>query len=287
MELNKLGFGIASFPKGANKKDPISAIRIAKDLGLDCLELEFAHGLRMKDETALDICKTARESGITLTAHAPYYINLNAKEQDKIDASINRLLQTARLAGLCGAYSMTFHAAFYMKDNPQTVYDIVKKYLKQITDRLVDESNPIELRPELTGKKDQLNTLDELCDLSSEVPQVYPSMDFHFTQQEGKPDSTEANNYEYFVNLFTKYKARLGKKSLSGLHLHITCNEVGPKGETKHLSIRESKFNHVDFLKACNDMKVAGSVICDGPDQEADALYLKSLWTELKLKKSK
>ena len=162
--MDKLGFGTAGFPSKAPKKDPIAALQVVKDLGLDCLELEFAHGVRMRDETAHEISKTAKKLGIMLTAHAPYYINLNAKEQDKIDASINRLLQTARLAGMCGAYSMTFHAAFYMKDDPKTVFGIVKRYLRQITERLTDDQNQIHLRPELTGRKSQFGTLEELCE---------------------------------------------------------------------------------------------------------------------------
>src|SRR5271170_1721735 len=191
--MDKLGFGTAGFPSAAPKKDPIGALQIVKEIGLDCMELEFAHGVRMRDETADEISRMAKKLGITLTAHAPYYINLNAKEQDKIDASINRLLQTARLAGMCGAYSMTFLAAFYMKDDPKTVFDIVKRYLRQITGRLQDEENAIHLRPELTGRKSQFGTLEELCVLSQEVPQVYPCLDFSHNQ--ARTDG-QANNYK-------------------------------------------------------------------------------------------
>ncbi|MEW6055861.1 MAG: TIM barrel protein [Bdellovibrionota bacterium] len=276
--MDKLGFGTAGFPSAAPKKDPIAALHKVKEIGLDCLELEFAHGVRMRDETAEEISKTARKLGVILTAHAPYYINLNAKEQDKIDASINRLLQTARLAGLCGAYSMTFHAAFYMKDDPKTVFDIVKKYLKQITERLVDEENGIHLRPELTGRKSQFGTLEELCELSQEVRQVYPCLDFSHNQ--ARVDG-EANNYNHFSEVFERYKKALGKGALSQMHIHVAGVQYGPKGEIKHLSLKESNFNYKDFLKACKDFNVRGAVICESPELENDALLLKKTYAQL------
>lgn len=277
-KTSKLGFGTSGFPSTAPKKDPIRALHIVKEMGLDCLELEFAHGVRMKDETAEEISRTAKKLGITLTAHAPYYINLNAKEQDKIDASINRLLQTARLAGMCGAYSMTFHAAFYMKDDPKTVFGIVRKYLKQITDQLVSEENQIHLRPELTGRKSQFGTLEELCELSQSVPQVYPCLDFSHDHSRQEPDY---NNYDYFAGIFDRYKNALGKTALSQMHIHVAGVQYGSKGEVKHLSLKESNFNYKDFLQACIDYNIRGTVVCESPELEKDALLLKETYQNL------
>lgn len=284
--MDRLGFGMAGFPSGASKKDPIGAIRLVHEKGLDCLELEFAHGLRMKDDTAEEINRIAKKLGVTLTAHAPYYINLNAKEQDKIDASINRLLQTARLAGMCGAFSMTFHAAFYMKDDPRTVFDIVKRYLHQITERLKDEENTIQLRPELTGRKSQFGSLEELCALSKEVPQVYPCLDFTHIQSETGKAADAMNNLAFFSEVFERHKKALGKASLAEVHMHVGSAAQGPKGESKPIALAESTFNYKDFLKACRDFGVRGSVICEGPAQESDALTLKKTWEQLATMKS-
>ena len=276
--MDKLAFGTSGCPSKAPKKDPLQALQVVKDLGLDCMELEFAHGVRIRDETALELSRTAKKLGVTLTAHAPYYINLNAKEQDKIDASINRLLQTARLAGLCGAFSMTFHAAFYMKDDPRSVFDIVKRYLKQITDRLRDEQNEIHLRPELTGRKSQFGTLEELCELSKEVPNVYPCLDFSHNQTRA---DGQGNSYKDFASIFERYKKALGKGSLSQMHLHVAGVQYGPKGEIHHLSLKDSGFNYVDFLQACKDFHVRGCVVCESPEKENDALLLKNTYDSL------
>jgi deoxyribonuclease-4 len=48
------------------------------------MELEFVYGVRMPDSEADQVANTARKLKIRLTAHAPYYINLNAHEHDKL-----------------------------------------------------------------------------------------------------------------------------------------------------------------------------------------------------------
>jgi deoxyribonuclease-4 len=278
--MEKLAFGTSGFPSSAPKKDPIAALQIIREIGLDCMELEFAHGVRIRDETAQDLARAARRQGVILTAHAPYYINLNAKEQDKIDSSINRLLQTARLAGLCGAFSMTFHAAFYMKDDPKSVFDIVKRYLHQITERLRAEGNMIHLRPELTGRKSQFGTLEELCELSQEIGSVYPCLDFSHNQS--RTDGL-GNSYKEFATIFERYKEELGKNALSEMHIHVAGVQYGAKGEIRHLSLADSKFNYKEFLKACYDFGLKGVVVCESPEQERDALLLKSTYEKVAL----
>jgi deoxyribonuclease-4 len=100
--------------------------RIANGLG--CTELEFVYGAHMQDAEADQVASIARKLRIRLTAHAPYYINLNAHENDKLIASQDRLLRTAHVASICGASSVTFHAAFYMKDNLKSTQGLKDTY---------------------------------------------------------------------------------------------------------------------------------------------------------------
>ena len=111
-------FGTGGIPhSSARPKTTINGIKRIAELGLGCTELEFVYGVRMSDSEADQVANTARKLKIRLTAHAPYYINLNAHEHDKLISSQDRLLQTAHVAALCGASDIVFHAAFYMKDH--------------------------------------------------------------------------------------------------------------------------------------------------------------------------
>ena len=179
MKFERLLFGTAGVPNSTPKKNnPIEGVKQVHALGLDCMQLEFAHGVRMKEEVSSGLRKVSYELGIPLTSHGPYYINLNAREQDKIDSSVERIIQTAKISDLCGAESMTFHAAFYMKDSPYDVFDLVQKSLNVIEERLNRLDIQIELRPELTGKTSQFGSLEELIDLTKSVSSCSPCMDF-------------------------------------------------------------------------------------------------------------
>lgn len=71
-----------------------------------------------------------------MTAHGPFYINLNSKEQEKVDASVQRIIDTATAASEFGGYSITYHAAFYLGGDKETVYQQVKTQTQKIVETL-------------------------------------------------------------------------------------------------------------------------------------------------------
>ncbi|TRZ49650.1 MAG: hypothetical protein D4S01_08195, partial [Dehalococcoidia bacterium] len=107
-------FGTGGTPHSAQTPSTISGIERIAELGLGCLEIEFVQGVRMGEAGARQVAEVATRLGVKLSAHAPYFINLNAHESEKIRASQERILQTARIASLCGANSIVFHAAYYL-----------------------------------------------------------------------------------------------------------------------------------------------------------------------------
>lgn len=277
-QFERLLFGTAGVPNSTPKKNnPIEGVRQIHSLGLDCMQLEFAHGVRMKDEISSGLRKVSYELGIPLTSHGPYYINLNAREQDKIDSSVERIIQTAKISDLCGAESMTFHAAFYMKDSPYDVFDLVEKSLNVIEERLSRLDIEIELRPELTGKTSQFGSLDELINLTKTVNSCRPCLDFsHLYARTG-----EYNSYDEFCMVIDRLKAELRPDALQNMHIHISGISTNSKGDLKHLNLEDSKFNWRELMKALKDNDCRGYVICNSPNLEDDALMLKEHYLAL------
>ncbi len=275
MKFNRLLFGTAGVPHSTPKKNnPIEGVKQVHALGLDCMQLEFAHGVRMKEEVSSGLRKISYELGIPLTSHGPYYINLNAREQDKIDSSVERIIQTAKISDLCGAESMTFHAAFYMKDSPYDVFDLVQKSLNVIEERLNRLDIQIELRPELTGKTSQFGSLEELIDLTKLVNSCSPCMDFSHLYAR----TNEYNDYDGFMNVLDKLKAELGPESINNMHIHLSGISSNSKGDLKHLNLESSDFNWKDLLKALKAQDAKGYVICNSPNLEKDAKLLKDFY---------
>lgn len=278
MAFDRLLFGTAGVPNStAKKNNPVEGVKRIHELGLDCMQLEFAHGVRMKEEVSSALRKVSYELGIPLTSHGPYYINLNAREQDKIDSSVERIIQTAKISDLCGAESMTFHAAFYMKDSPYDVFDLVEKSLNVIEERLSRLDIEIELRPELTGKTSQFGSLEELISLSKSVASCKPCMDFsHLYARTGS-----VNDYKGFCETLETLKTELGPNALKEMHIHISGISSNSKGDLKHLNLEKSKFNWKDLMKALKDMDCRGYVICNSPNLEVDAAMLKQYYVAL------
>ena len=274
-----LRFGPAGLPARMKKGDYRDAMPLLRsELGLDAIEVEFVYGARMKPEVARETGELAREHDIAVTVHAPYYINLNAREPDKRERSRNHILASARLGKLLGARSVTFHAAFYLEMDKKKVYETVRDELKALAETLRAEDNPVFLKPELTGKPTQWGDLEEIVAVSEEIEGVEPCVDFaHYHAR----TAGGQNDYDHFCATLDYIASRLGKDALSRMHMHVAGIDYGPKGEKKHLNLEESDMRYVDLLRALKDFGVSGSLICESPNLEEDAMLLARTWREL------
>jgi len=275
--MKELLFGTGGTPHTAKTASAIDGIKRIAELGLGCMELEFVYGVRMAENSARMVAETAQTEGVKLSAHGPYYINLNAREPEKIVASQQRILQTARIGALCGAQSIAFHAAFYLGDPPEKAYQAVKKNLAEVMKTLKKEENKVWVRPEVMGKPSQFGDIDEIIKLANELDRVSICMDFaHWHARSG-----QANSYPEFVAVLEQIKNGLGDKAIAKMHIHVSGIAYGPKGERKHLNLQDSDLNYIELLQALKDYGAGGLVICESPSLEADALILQESYHRL------
>jgi len=270
-------FGTGGTPNSSRTRSTVDGIRRIAELGLDCMEIEFVQGVKMGEASAREVAKVAIEKGIRLSAHAPYFINLNAHEPDKIRASQERLLQTARIGALCGVQSIVFHTAFYMGDTPEKTYVTVKKYLSEVLAQLKKERNQVWVRPEVMGKGSEFGTIDEVLQLSTEIKGVAPCIDVaHWHARTGK-----FNTYPEFVSVLRQIKTRLSQAGLDNMHIHFSGIKYGARGEISHLNLKDADLQYGELLRAFRDLQVKGLVICESPNLEEDALLLKETYQRL------
>ena len=273
-----LRFASAGIPLSTPKPNTIEGIRHVRALGLGGMEFEFVHSVNVKGDKAIEAGRVASESDVVLTAHGSYYINLNAQEKEKIAASRKRIIDAANAARAAGAFSVTFHPAFYLKDDKSVVYNRVRDQLKKITDELKDLGNDITISPETTGKGTQFGSLKELLSLSAELDNVRPCIDFAHLHARtvGK-----YNSLEEFRSVFSLVEKELGSEALNNMHMHVAGIAYGEKGEKHHLILDASDLLYCDLLQALKEFKVKGSLVCESPNIEEDALLLKSHYDKL------
>jgi deoxyribonuclease-4 len=274
---NKLLFGTGGTPHSSRSESTAHGIERIAELGLGCMEVEFVYGANMNQTMARKVGETAKALNIKLSAHGPYYINLNAHEEEKLIASKKRLIQTARIASTIGAQGIVFHPAFYLKDPPDEVYAKVKIGLEDTIKSMKDEGVQVTLRAETTGKASQFGSLEEVLRLSAEIDSVAPCIDFaHLHAREGK-----SNSYEEFASILKQIEDKLGRNALNDMHIHLSGIKYSAKGELSHLNLSESDMNYIELFKAWKESDIKGLVICECPSLEADALIMQKAYNSL------
>jgi len=276
--VNKLHFVTAGLPLASEGKGYKKGLEIIKEMNLDGLEVEFVHGVRMNAANQKIVKDFASDENMAVTCHGPYYINLNSQEEEKIEASIVRILETARMGQEIGAYSITFHAAFYMGQAPDEVYKTVYKSMERICSILEEENNNIWIRPETTGKGTQWGTLEEIVELSKNFKNVLPCIDFAHIHAR---NNGLYNTYDEFSKMFEYVGKELGNDIFNNFHAHLAGIEYGPKGEKNHLIFEDSDMNYKDLLKVFKEYDVKGVLVCESPNIETDTKILKDYYLSI------
>ena len=282
--MSRLIFGTAGIPLSTvSNKDldslTASGIKRIGELGLGTMELEFVNKIYLNQRTIPLVAAVQNEVGLPLSAHAPYFINLNAKEDSKLDLSRAYIFNSAKTLYACGGTDVVFHCGFYMGDDSQDAYKKIRDQIFLIEKKLVAEDVKIRLRPEVSGKKSVFGSVEEVINLSRDLETVWPCIDFsHAYAREGG----NFNSYEDFCSIMLKMKEHLGEESVHNLlHAHVSGIICTDKGEKKHENFTTSKFNKEAFVKALKDMNAGGRVICESDNLENDALIIKRIYEGL------
>jgi deoxyribonuclease-4 len=255
-------------PAGSAGHGTLEGISFVKEKGLQSMEVEFVRGIHMKNELAKQCGKRAKELGISLSIHAPYYINLASVEKEKVKASIKRIIDSCERGHHIGATHVVFHAAFYGKLSPEETHDIVRESVGQMQSHIDSKGWKVRLAPEITGKVSQWGTLDEILKLSKEMGCSF-CVDFAhlYARNRGVID----------------YVKVLDKIQEAG-HKHIQCHfsniNFGLKGELNHLDLN-GKPPFEPLAKEILKRKLDATIICESPITWKDSLKMKRVFKKL------
>lgn len=275
----KLRFGTVGSPSTTPKPGTPAAVEYSRLLGLDHLEIAWVQSVRISDDTCAAIRATAQEQQITLSIHAPYYINLNSQTPELMRKSDKRLLTAARKGFLAGARDIVFHPGSYHDQPPEQVYERVAQKLRELRAMLDSEGVDVILRPETMGKVAVFGSLDEVLQLSRDIPGVLPCVDFaHLHARTG-----QLNSYEEFMAILDAIELALGERGLHTFHAHLSGIAYGPRGERYHLPLNEADLRYRELLQALIDRGVEGTIGVEAPEpfHVADALTLQATYRRL------
>jgi len=273
-------FGTVGSPIGTPKKPggSVGAIQFSNSIGLDTLELGWVQAVRVSVETCAIINQTARLADVSLSVHAPYFINLNADDEEW-PKSRQRLMDAAHYGNLAGATDIIFHPGSYFERPPVEVLKVAIPRLAGCLSDLRAVGNPVTLRPETMGKSAMLGSLEDTIEMARSISGVLPCIDF--AHLHARPGDGTQNSYDEWRARLELYANALGDTALKSLHIHLSGIEYGPKGEKNHLPVAESDLRLKDLMRALYDFKAGGRIMCESPIMEEDALYMKKVWQEV------
>ena len=273
-------FGTVGSPIGTPKKPggSVGAIEFSQSIGLRTLELGWVQSVRVTEATCAAIKAQATEQGVPLSVHAPYFINLNADEEEW-PKSRKRLMDAAHYGNLAGATDIIFHPGSYFERPPADVLKVAIPRLKGCVDELRKAKNPVTLRPETMGKSAMLGSFEDTLAMSKAIKGVLPCIDF--AHLHARPGDGTMNSVKEWSGLLEAYQAALGKEALKNLHIHLSGIEYGPKGEKNHLALKESDLKLNALFEALHAFGCGGRILCESPIMEEDALNMKKTWMKV------
>jgi deoxyribonuclease-4 len=260
--------GTAGAPISSEKATTFHGVARVKELRLDAMEVEFTYGVRMGKETARLLGNEAKQLGIALSAHGPYYVNLNAREDKKVHDSVKRIMETADRVALFEGRDVVYHAGFYLGQPAGDVYKVMKARHEGLVQAVKDNGWNVRLCPETTGKATQFGSWQELMRLCSEVDGLGMTFDFAHAL-------ARTNGVVDYHEIFSTLEKELGRKFLNDMHAHFSGIEYTEKGEKRHLDADDAFLKRIaDTIK---EFRLGGMIISESPNIEGDAIKLKKL----------
>ena len=252
-------------PAGSSGLGNIEGVRLVKKLGLDAMEVEFTYGVRMSVSAAKEVGEEAKKLGISLSVHAPYYINLASADKVKRNASEKRILDSCERGHFFGSAKspapVVFHAGFYQGRDKGLVYGLVKDSVERIQKAIKDRGWHVVLCPETTGKASQFGDVDELVRLSEETG-CSITVDFAHL----KARNNGRIDYDDIMKKLKHFKH---------IHCHFSGIEYTDKGERRHIITKDKDIKELfGYLKK---YKIDATVINESPDPVKDSLKSEGL----------
>ena len=246
--------------------------------GLDCYEYQCGKGVNIGEDTARKLGIKAREAGIELSLHAPYFINLANPEPEALEKTIGYIRSACMAADWMGAQRVVIHSGALMKRTRRQAMEIAIPSLKAVI-AACDEAGfgHIALCPETMGKINQLGDLDEVLEPCMLDERLIPCIDFGhlYARSLGADDGAEAMR-----RILDRVEAVLGAQRASRFHSHFSHIEFTPKGGEKcHRTFTEDDGFGPDWTPLAVEIARRGwspTFICESAGTQAeDALTMK------------
>lgn len=274
----------ATFGPGGNSnsflaeghRSTVEAPGWVKRRGLDAYEYEAGRGVNAGEDVLRRIGEKAREHGILMSLHAPYFISLSGADPEKRLKSIDYIQKSLWAAELLGADTIVIHCGGTAKMDRREAMALSCDTLARVIEAVGDTS--VHLGIETMGKLNQLGTLEEVLELCAVDPHYYPVVDFgHMNARNIGGYYTDVDSYR---RTFDTIANAMGDHVARYLHCHFSKIEYTSAGEKRHLTFEDAQYGPAfePLAEAIVREGLCPRIICESDGTMAeDALAMKKL----------
>ena len=249
-----------------------------RGMGLTAYEYQCGHGVSVGEETARKIGAQAALYGITMSLHAPYYINLSSSDPERVEKNIGYVLAACRAADWLGADRIVVHTGGVGKLSRDRAFQNTKENVRRILDAVEAAGHSTTLCLETMGKQSVIGSAEEIFELVALDDRLLPCIDFgHLNARTLGHCRTE----EELAAVLDLMEQTIGVDSARVFHSHFSHIEYGPKGETRHLTFADTRYGP-DFAPLARLIAARGwtpRFICESAGTQAeDACAMRDLY---------
>jgi deoxyribonuclease-4 len=262
--------GPAGVPLSCKGRTTLEGVQHVQELGLNSMEIQFVRGIRMDEEYAMEVGELAKQLGVKLGVHSPYYTNICSDDEKTIEKSMDKIAMSGYFADIMKADVVVAHTGFYTSMSKEKTMERAIESVTMLRDYFTDNKFSCKLGLEVMGKQQTLGDLDEIVKICKSVPGVVPIVDFAHIH-------ARSNG-----SLKTKEDFQAVLKKLDGLKLkHIHSYFTGVKylngNELNHVPIKKGDLDFTPLVEVILENDYNITVTSVSPIVEHDAMYMKIL----------
>lgn len=263
-------------------KRTIEAPKWLKSKGLDAYEYSFGKGFTLPDDTAVAIGEEMKKYGVSISVHAPYYINFATPTDEMAEKSYNYVLESLRKLRLLGGNRLVVHPASQGKMSREEAVSLTKKRLTILKDKILDEGySDMYICLETMGKSAQIGTYEEILDFCTIYDKFLPTFDFGHINALTQGSLKGYDDYKHILDRCVEV---LGLERTKLCHVHFSKIEYAQKGEVRHLTLDDTVYgpDFEPFAQVAKDYDLEGVVICESKDyQGRDSQRMREMYLNI------
>lgn len=252
------------------RKFPEQLPEYLASMGLNGYEIECGRGVRIAEKTYNLLPDIAKQNGIYITLHTPYFISLSSENEETRLKSVTYIEESAQAAHKLGAKKIVVHSGSCAKMAREAALELAKDTLVKAQARLDEIGlSDIIICPETMGKINQLGTLSEVIELCKTDERFLPCVDFGHLNARTLGGIKTIDDYAAILD---EIENKLGYERLKNFHVHFSKIQYTAGGEKCHLTFSDNEYgpDYEPLMELFAKRGLEPSVICESAGTQAE-----------------